>query len=71
VGVGRLGRLDDLLLGRTVLAERNVLLDRAREEHGLLPNEADLAAEPGQVELFDVDAVEQDCALLGIVEALD
>ena len=44
VGVGELGRGDDLLLGRVGAPIGDVLADRAVEEHRLLQHEADLAS---------------------------
>mmetsp|Transcript_32921 Transcript_32921/g.63413 ORF Transcript_32921/g.63413 Transcript_32921/m.63413 type:complete len:466 (+) Transcript_32921:2663-4060(+) len=71
VRVGHLGRRLDLLLRRTVLlAVGDVLSDGAHEQHGLLPNQADLLPQPAHVERPHVDAVEHDRPLLRVVKPL-
>jgi len=69
VGVGCLGRLDDLLVGRALLAVPNVLHDRRLEEYRLLCNEANLVAQPLHVELPHIHAVDEHAALCWIVES--
>eukprot|EP00967_Tisochrysis_lutea_P108852 scaffold168864_cov29-Tisochrysis_lutea.AAC.4 len=49
----------------------DIVGNRACEENGLLPDEAELPAQPAHVELAQVDAVEQHDALEWVVEALD
>jgi hypothetical protein len=51
--------------------ERDILVNGAVEQDALLQHHADLAAQPSDVDLADVDAVDQDLAALGAVEALD
>jgi len=48
----------------------DILADRAREEHGLLLHNCDLLVEPLGVKLLDVASVEEDLALLWVIEAL-
>ena len=45
------------------IAERDVLVDGAVEQHVLLQHDADLAPQPAGIELGDVDAVEHHLAL--------
>ena len=59
------------VVGGVGLAEANVLLDRSGEEHGLLADDADVCAQPCDIERANVSAIEQHSTLLGIVEALD
>ncbi len=54
-----------------VVAVRDILSDRSVEQYGLLTDEADLRAQPWQVELVEVVAVEADVARIGIVETLE
>jgi len=58
VSVRHPGRLLHLLPGRPRLSARNVVGDRPREEHGLLPHQADLGPQPAHVERRDVVPVE-------------
>ena len=53
------------------IGERDVVADRAVEQHVLLQHDADLAAQPGDVDHREVDAVDQHAAALGHVEPLD
>ena len=48
----------------------DILADRAGEEHGLLLHDCDLLVEPLGVKLLDVASVEEDLALLWVIEAL-
>ena len=73
VNVSLLGGGLDLLAGddTRAVAVGDILLDGQVEEHRLLAHDAELSAQPVQVELFDVLAVERDRAARRIVEALD
>jgi hypothetical protein len=62
-------RLLHLLLRGVALAQEHVLADRGREEDGLLSHVADLSPQPLEVEVSEVDAVEVNGALVGVVEA--
>ena len=48
----------DFHLRRVRLADAQIFLDRAREQHRLLKHHADVAAQRGDVHLVDVDAVD-------------
>ena len=50
---------------------RDVVADGAAEQEVLLQHDADAAAQMGEVDVADVDAVEADHALLGRLDALD
>ena len=71
VGAGEPRRLHHQRARRGGIGQRDVLVDRAVEQHVLLQHDADLAAQPGGIELGDVDAVEQHLAGVRAVEALD
>ena len=71
VGAGEPRRLHHQRARRGGIGQRDVLVDRAVEQHVLLQHDADLAAQPGRVELGDVDAVEHHLAGVRAVEALD
>ena len=71
VGAGEVRGGGDLFVGGVGAGDLDVLLDGAAEEHAVLEDDADLAAEPGWLYLRDVDAVDEDAAALGEVEALD
>lgn len=66
VCVGLLGRLLDLGLAHVVVqrAQGNVLADGRGKEDGLLLHERNLGAEPLEVELLGIDAVQRDRALV-------
>src|SRR5262249_58585933 len=70
-GLSDLRRMAHLLLGGGLLAEANVLSDRAREEHGCLWDEADLGAQLFLPHLANIYAVYQHAAALHVVEARD
>ena len=70
MGAGELGGRDHALHRRRRVGERDVVADRAVEQHVLLQHHADLPAQPGDVDQREVDAVDQDAAALGHVEAL-
>ena len=57
------------LVGDPVGAEADVLGDGAGEEEGVLEDDAEAAAEGGEVLVADVDAVDEDLAGLDVVEA--
>jgi hypothetical protein len=61
----------DAVVGRQHGAERDVLGDRAREQHRLLADEADLRAPPVDVERRERHAVDRDLAAERRVEALE
>ena len=69
VGVRDTGGVLDFFIGRGALSVANVLGDRARKEHRLLRDDADLAAKPLRIELLQITAVEANDARRGIVEA--
>ena len=48
----------------------DILADGSGEEHGLLLHNCDLLVEPLRVKLLDVASVEEDLALLWVIEAL-
>ena len=65
VGVGGAGGGLDLGVGRGALSVADVLGDRAREEHRLLRDDADLTAQPLRIEIAQVAAVEEDAPASG------
>ena len=58
-----------LLVGGVRLAERDVVAQLAEEQIGVLQHEADAGAQIGRVVLAHIDAVDEDAAVLRIVEA--
>jgi hypothetical protein len=44
------------------IGERDILAHRAVEQDILLEHDADLAAQPGRVDLADIDTVDQNAA---------
>src|SRR5579875_2519648 len=71
VDVRRLGRSNELLIRRVHLPVAQICGDRIVEEVGLLRHDPDGAAQRGQGDLADVDAVYRHRARLRIVEAGD
>ena len=71
VRTGQLGRPDDRLYGRARIGYGNVLAHAAVEQQVLLQHHADLSAQLRRVYQADVDAVHQQPAALGRVQALD
>ena len=71
VRVGKLRRLDALLVRRVQLAVADVLHDGARKQVGILQHDAQRAAQIGLLDLVDVDAVVADLAVGDVVEAVD
>lgn len=69
VGVRLLARRDELRVRGVGLAVQQVLPYGAREEHGLLGDQADLAAQPREVEGAQVPAVEEHLPAGRVVEA--
>ena len=69
VGVGNLGSVHYLLVGSTVDAEGDVVVDGVVEENGLLVHIAHEGTQVVLGELPDVGAVDHDRALLHVVEA--
>ena len=63
VRVGKLRRLDALLVRRVQLAVADVLHNRARKQVGILQHDAQRAAQIGLLDLVDVDAVVADLAV--------
>ncbi len=59
----------EALVGDPFRAEADVVGDGAGEEEGVLQDDAEAAAKPGEVLFADVDAVDQDAAALDVVEA--
>ncbi len=68
---GKLGRGDDALDRHRRIGERDIVADRAVEQHVLLQNDADLPAQPGGVDHGEIDAVDQHAAALRHIEPLD
>ncbi len=68
VGVGELRGLDDLLARGAFAAVGDVVADRSAEEHGFLQHVSDLAAQPLQLVVANVDAVDLHLAGGRIVE---
>src|SRR4029077_9728459 len=64
-------RRDDALHRHRWVGERDILADRAVEQHVLLQDDANLAAQPGRVDHGEIHAVDQDAPALRDVEALD
>jgi len=69
--VGLLQRVNDLVISSVGLAEEDVSLDGRVEEDGLLADVADLLTEGPQVDFLDVGSIDQDLALVGVVESFD
>ena len=69
--MGRPGGLDDLLLGRAGVPERDVLADRALEEPRVLEHHPDAGAELVAAHLRDVATVEADRTAVELVEPHD
>jgi len=61
----------DLLIADRCLVQAEVRRDRAREDERVLQHDADVAAHVGLAHVADVHAVEEDPALLHVVEARD
>ena len=61
--------LEHLGIGRGGPAEGDVVAQLAEEQIGVLQHEADAGAQIRGVVLPDIDAVDQDAAFVGIVEA--
>src|SRR5262249_16159544 len=64
-------RRDDALHRHGRVGARDILAHRAVEQHVLLQDDADLAAQPGRVDHGEIHAVDQDTPALRNVEALD
>ena len=71
VRAGELGRGDDPLDRHGRIGERDIVADRAVEQHVLLQHDADLAAQPGGVDHGEIDAVDQHAAAFRHVKPLD
>ena len=71
VRISHLCGLDDFLQRRIRSPISNVLADRAREEHGVLQDEADLWAQPFERVVSDIGRLVEYSALRRIVEARD
>ena len=71
VGAGGLGGGHDLLEAGIGARHRDVLAHAAAEHEVVLQHHADAAAQVGEVDFADVDAVEAHHALLHRIEALD
>ena len=70
VNFGQLAGLNDLLEGGVRVGKREVLVDRAREQDGLLRHDAVMTAQIISREMPDVAVVNQDCAIRGLIKAL-
>ena len=66
---GKPRRREDFFVGGLRLAERDVVAQLAEEQVGVLQHKANAGAQIGRVVLADVDAVDQDAALLRLIEA--
>src|SRR5213593_201110 len=55
---------------RAVRTEPQIVLDAAREEHAVLEDDADVAAQARQIPLADIDAVHQDPPLPDVVRPI-
>jgi hypothetical protein len=64
-----LGRTHDLLRGGIRPAEGDVLGDGPREQESFLRDDPELAAERGLGDVAEVDPVERDPTLTGVIEA--
>ena len=71
VGRGEAGGFFNLILGGVGSSESDVRGDGGAEEEAFLEDEADFAAQLGQVEGFEVYAVDEDPPVDGVVEAGD
>mmetsp|Transcript_54753 Transcript_54753/g.114460 ORF Transcript_54753/g.114460 Transcript_54753/m.114460 type:complete len:273 (-) Transcript_54753:1005-1823(-) len=71
VGIGHLGGALHVGHRGALRAVHDVLLDGHGKQHRLLGNEADLHTEPLRVIGLDVDAVDQNAALVHVIEARD
>ena len=60
VGPAPASRRRELVIGRIRRADAQILRDRAVEQHRLLKDDADIAAEPGERHLADIHAVDRD-----------
>src|SRR5580693_7723933 len=70
VGAGKLRRGNDTLGRQGGIGQRDVFPDRAVEQHVFLKHDADLAAQPGRIDLREIDAIDQHAATFGDIEAL-
>src|ERR1700722_2111393 len=71
VGPRKLRRSNDTLDRQRGIGQRNVVPDRAVEQHVFLKHDTDLATQPGRIDLREIDAVDQHTAALRDIEALD
>ena len=53
------------------IGQRDVLTNRAVEQQVLLQHHADLAAQPGRIDLSDIDSIDQDAPALRHVQPLE
>ena len=67
VRVGRQGRIQNALRSHARVAVGDVLGDGAGKQKRVLGNQADLAAEAEFLDLLDIDVVDGDLPLLGVV----
>ena len=70
LGIGVARRLPQLLVGRVPVSVAQIVARRGGEHHRVLRHHRDALADVGGIGVAQVDAVEQDLALLRIVEAL-
>src|SRR5687767_15160479 len=68
---GGLRGLDDVLEGRGQPAISDILLNRRAQQDGILEHDTDLFPQTSQLYSPDIDAVQEDSALCGVVEAED
>ena len=69
VDIGPLTRVDKLCFRSIGLDIEQVLPDRSVEQVCVLGHDADIAAQEGQIKLFDIDPVEEHLAAYRVVEA--
>ena len=71
VRAGKLRRGDDALDRHRRIGERDIVADRAVEQHVLLQHDADLPPQPGGIDHGKIDAVDQNAPALRHVKPLD
>ena len=71
MGAGELCRRDDPLDRHRRIGKRNVVANRAVEQHVFLQHDADLPPQPRRIDHGQVDAVDQNAAALRHIKPLD
>ena len=69
VRVRHLGRMKDFLYARVRPAERDVVIHRVSKHHGFLLHISDLRAVIGKIYILNIDAIDQNIALITVVKA--